>query len=214
MKKKTIGIFIVAAICLGVFWYMKRLVGPDTTTYLSVSPNDIQAAKLGATGIFMIDYDGHKWAITDHPSWTRVERFENSADKNTRERGFSITVDPNRTGSDRDGVVTIASGRQTASVRVFQRGKATSISPVNTMVSFGKSGGSQSMYFSTDGQDWKASTNDDWLSVSFNPDECDLTIRCSQNPGPLRQGVVNITEDDIFLRINVIQEGNVQSGYW
>ena len=202
-------IIIIAAICLGIFWYLKPSEDAylsDATTYLSVSPNELQAAKSGATGIYSIDYDGHNWAIADHPSWTEVTRFENSADKHTRDHGFSITVEPNRTGSDREGFVTIASGKQTASVRVFQKGKATSISPVNTMVNFGKSGGTQSMYFSTDGQDWKASTNDEWLSVSYNHDECDLTIRCSQNSGYARQGTVNITEDDISLRINVTQE--------
>lgn len=210
MKWKTTFIIIIAAICLGVFWYLKRPGDSnylsDTTTYLSVSPNDIQATKLGATDIFSVDYDGHKWAISDYPSWTRVERFENSADEYAREHGFSITVEPNRTGYDRHGVVTVASGKQTASVNVYQRGKATSVSPINTMLHFGRSGGSQSLYFSTDGQDWKASTNDDWLSVSYNHDECDLTIRCSQNSGYARQGTVNITEDDISLRINVTQE--------
>ena len=210
MKKPTIFIIIIAAICLGVYWYMQQSGDSDylsdTTTYLSVSPNYIQAAKLGATGSFSIDYDGHKWAITDKPSWTKVKKYENSADKYTREHGFGITVEPNRTGYDREGVVTIASGKQTASVYVFQKGKATSVSPVNTMLRFGKSGGTQSLYFSTDGQDWKASTNDSWLDVSYVVDDCDLTIRCSQNTGFPRQGTVYITEDGISLRINVTQE--------
>ncbi len=218
MKKKTIFIIVVLALCLGVFLYMKQQGGlnclSDTTTYLSVSPNDIQAPKLGATEIFSIDYDGRKWAIVDHPSWTEVEKFENSADKYTREHGFSITVEPNRTGSDREGVVTIASGKQRASVRVFQKGKATSVSPVNTMLSFGRSGGTQSLYFSTDGQDWKASTNDSWLDVSYNVNDCDLTIRCAQNTGSPREGTVYITEDGISLRLHVNQDGNVQNSYW
>lgn len=218
MKKTTIFIIIIAAIGLGVYWYTQQSgdsnYSSDTTTYLSVSQSDIVAPKLGATGSFSIDYDGHKWAIINHPSWTNVERYKNSGDEYTREHGFGITVKPNRTGFDREGVVTIASGKQTASIRVFQRGKATSVSPVNTMLRFGRSGGTQSLYFSTDGQDWRASTNDSWLDVSYNVNDCDLTIRCAQNTGSPREGTVYITEDDISLRIHVNQDGNVQNSYW
>lgn len=211
MKKIGCFILLVVLVCLGYYGYKAFFGGEDylsdSTTYMRITPDYIQAPKLGATGEFTVDYDGSSWAIVEHPSWTEVGKFSESADEYTSKYKFGITVKPNKTGLDRQGVVTVASGKCKASVSVYQKGKATSICPINPNVHFGRSGGTQSFYFSTDGHDWRASTSDDWLSVSYDVNDCDLTIRCSRNDeGRYRRGTVAITEDDIYFTLNVVQE--------
>lgn len=167
-------------------------------TYLKVSPNNIGAAKMGKTTSVIIDTDGRKWKVTHHPEWLEVSQNGNV---------LFVEVQPNHTGLSREGTITIMSSKQVAHVNVKQNGLATSFAPTDTRIHFNKNGSSKSLYMSSDGGQWKATTEDDWLSVYSNKNDYNVTIYCKKNTGEYRKGKVTVQEDNIHLNIEVTQGG-------
>ena len=193
MKKELIITTIIAVLFV-------TMSGCDfhPATYLKVSPNSISAAKMGKATSVNIDTDGRKWSVKQHPDWADVSQNGNK---------LFLEVQPNHTGMNREGTIIITSSKQVAYVNVRQNGLATSFAPTDTRIHFDKNGGNKSLYMSSDGGQWKATTEDDWLTVYSYKNDYSVTIYCKKNTGDYRKGKVTVLEDNIHLNIEVTQGG-------
>lgn len=169
-----------------------------SATYIKVSPNSISAAKMGKATSVNIDTDGRKWSVKQHPDWADISQNGNK---------LFVEVQPNHTGMNREGTIIITSSKQVAYVNVKQNGLATSFAPTDTRIHFDKNGGNKSLYMSSDGGQWKATTENSWLTAYSNKIDYSVSIYCEKNTGDYRKGKVTVKEDNIHLNIEVTQGG-------
>ena len=193
MKKE---LFIITMIAIFAVNMMSCDMHP--ATYLRVSPSDITVSKICTITSTDIDYDGRKWSVKEHPSWVKINKRDNT---------LFFEMEPNKTGSDREGTIKVVSGKQVAYVKLKQRGKATSFDYTETRVHFTKNGGSKSIYMNSDGEAWKAKSEVDWLKTTSLPKNYELTIRCDKNDDEYRRGTIFVREDNIQMKIEVTQGG-------
>lgn len=73
----------------------------------------IKVVKAGGECKVDVDYDGYVWTINHKPDWVNIDE---------RDEYFNITVMPNTTGQDRQGTITVQSGKRLAQVAIGQLG--------------------------------------------------------------------------------------------
>lgn len=185
---------IVVVLILGAFLLYRYLM--NAATYLRVEPEVLTAAKAGGMGKVDIDYDGYIWVINHKPDWVAIDESENS---------FVVKVASNKTGQNREGSITIQSGKLLAQVVVRQLAYATVMKVSENQLHFAKEGGQKTVELETDGCEWKAQFPD-WIDLKEN-ELGNLNISCSDNDGEYRTGMVTIQEDQVSVTISLIQEG-------
>ena len=187
-------IIITAVIVLIGFVILYRYV-MNAATYLRAEPNSIIAAKCGGKTNVSIDYDGYIWVINHKPDWVSIDENEND---------FELTVEPNSSGSTRQGTITIQSGRQLALVELSQNANATFIKPSVTELKFNKSGGWKTVKVETDGTKW---TLDYPEFLDVETEEDGFIVRVARNNEEFRQGVITLSEDNVSTAIDFRQAG-------
>lgn len=195
-RKGCLKAFIITLVVfiLGIFLLYRHVM--NAATYLRTEPEVLTAAKGGGTGKVDIDYDGYVWTINHQPDWVSIDEYENY---------FEIAVEPNKTGQNREGTITIQSGKLLTQVVVRQFAYATVLNVSESKLHFGKDGGSETVSLETDGCEWKAQFPQ-WIDVE-ETEQGDLRISCSENEGEYRTGSVVIQEDQIVTTIFLSQGG-------
>lgn len=167
----------------------------NAATYLRVEPNMLVADKNGGESVVDIDYDGYVWVINHIPDWIEVEEYEQS---------FSVKADENLTGRNREGSITIQSGKLLAQVVIQQNGKATYIRPSESSLHFDEDGGSEYVSIDTDGCNYTIESPD---YISVIKDNAGIKIKAYDNSGEYRTGYIILKEDMVNTRIHVVQGG-------
>lgn len=185
---------IVVVLILGVFLLYRYLM--NAATYLRVEPEVLTAAKAGGMGKVDIDYDGYVWTINHMPDWVTIDEYENS---------FEIKVDPNRSGQNREGSITIQSGKLLAQVIVRQLAYATVIKASEDKLHFEEDGGNEKIILETDGCEWKAQFPQ-WIEIEED-EQGNLKVICSKNDGEYRTGSIIIQEDNVSTTLFISQGG-------
>lgn len=191
LKKIIIGIVVLVLAFVGLVHYVN-----NAATYLRVEPNQIVASKGGGKIKVDVDYDGYVWTINHVPDWISVDENENS---------FNIAVDKNQTGNRREGTITIQSGKLLAQVAIVQSAVATLVRGSKSNLKFGKSGGSQTVSFETDGCELSAESSD-FIQTTFS-DSGDLIVHVGSNSDDYRTGQIRVYEDNQSWTIGVEQGG-------
>lgn len=190
---KTIVITLIVII-LGLFLLYRHIM--NAATYLRTEPEVLTAAKGGGTGKVDIDYDGYVWNINHQPDWVGIDEFDSY---------FEISVEPNKTGQNREGTITIQSGKLLTQVVVRQFAYATVMNVSENKLHFGKDGGEKTVSLETDGCEWKAQFPQ-WINLNETEDG-NLNFTCSGNEGEFRTGSVVIQEDQMVATIFLSQGG-------
>lgn len=180
-------VFIVCAITIKVIC--------NSATYLRLEPNNITAIKGGGSGKINVDTDGFIWSVNYTPDWVTIDEYDNY---------FNIVVEPNQTGSVREGAVTVQTGDIVNTLSISQNAFASYIKPSETNIKFEKNGGKKLFTIQSDGCNWKA-TYDNWLDLNINDDN--VTVVCPSNNGYYRSSTITVTEDYAYSYIIVTQEG-------
>ena len=191
LKKVIIS---VAIVLLAVFVIGSHI--NNAATYLRIEPNQIVAPKSGGEITIDIDYDGYLWSINHQPDWVEIEKDKNS---------FTIKVKPNRSQNNRQGTITVQSGKLLTQVKVGQSGFATFIRASKNQMSFPKKGGIENVEVQTDGINWKIQSDDFIKTAKVN--DSTLKISVPQNTSTQRNGKVVIGEDGRQWAIYVHQGG-------
>lgn len=190
LKKIIIAIIVMVVFIVAFYNYIM-----NAATYLRAEPNQIGVIKAGGECKVEIDYDGYVWLINHKPDWVDISENDND---------FTIKVNPNQTGQDREGSVTIQSGKQLAQVIIKQMGYATRIKTSESSIKFSSSGGREVLLIETDGCEWKAQFPD-WISV--RDDEDGTVIICKRNADEYRTGSITFKEDNISTTVYITQGG-------
>lgn len=197
-KKKSTGCLkkvIIGVIALLIGLYALGSYINNAATYLRVEPDQLVSPKGGGMAKVDIDYDGYIWTINYAPAWIDIE--ENETD-------FKVIFAPNTSGRNREGSITIQSGKLTTQVAVAQSGVATFVHVSRDNLKFKKSGGSTSVDVETDGCNWEAEYSD-FLTVTKNEDG--LNISAPRNTGTYRTGMIKVYEDNLYRTIHITQGG-------
>lgn len=195
-KKKSIWkviLITITIIIIGFIGIINHII--NAATYLRVEPDILVADKSGGETIVDIDYDGYIWVINHIPDWIEVEEYEQS---------FSVKVESNLTGQNRDGSITVQSGDFLAQVVIQQKGQATYIKASKTSIHFDEDGGRETVTIDTDGCNYTVEYPD-FLSVSTDDDE--IKIKAYGNSDEYRSGYVTISEENVRTRIHITQGG-------
>lgn len=191
LRKIIIAIIVVLVAFFALYQYVM-----NATSYLRVEPNQSIASKSGGEGKVDIDYDGYVWVINHKPDWVEIDENEND---------FLIKVEPNRTGQNREGTITIQSGKQLAQVAIRQMGYATVLKTDKNNINFETRGGVEYISIESDGCEWTASFPD-WIKIE-NSDDGEAKITCFRNDKYYRTGLITIKEDNVSSVIYVTQGG-------
>lgn len=193
--KSILKAFLITLAVLAIGFFMLINHISNAATYLRVEPNILVANKNGGETIVDIDYDGYVWVINHTPDWVEVEELEQS---------FSVKVEENLTGYNREGSITVQSGDFLAQVVIQQKGQATYIKASKTSIHFDDDGGRETITIETDGCNYNVEYPD-FLSVSTDDNE--IKIKAYSNSDEYRSGYVTISEDNVRTRIHVTQGG-------
>lgn len=192
LKKIIIGCVIVVVGMIALYNYLS-----NAATYLRTEPNEVHASKAGGSCKVDIDYDGYVWTVNHQPEWVDIDENDND---------FELNVGPNNTGQQREGSITIQSGKLLTQVVVRQNAYATRIKASETSFKFSRNGGNKDVLIETDGCNWEAEYTN-WMSVTK---ECEtkLHITCPKNTGEYRTGTITVKEDNARVTISVTQGGD------
>ena len=190
LKKIIVSLVIIVIAMIAFYNYIM-----NAATYLRVEPNQIGSVKAGGECKIEIDYDGYIWLINHKPEWVDIDESDND---------FTIKVHPNQTGQERDGSITIQSGKQLAQVVIKQLGYATRIKASENNLKFSSSGGKETITIASDGCEWKAQFPE-WISVRDNEDG--VVISCQSNSEEYRTGTVIFKEDNVSATVYITQGG-------
>lgn len=191
LKKIIIAVVLLIIAAVAVYNHMM-----NAATYLRVEPNIIRMPKAGGECNVDIDYDGYVWKINHEPEWVTVSEFNDH---------FTLTVEPNTTGQDREGSITVQSGKLIAQVVIGQLGFATKLKVDKYSLKFPSEGGNDMLTIDTDGCDLNEDCPD-WISVDSDTDG-ELSIKCNANDDEYRTGTIKLSEDDVSQTISVTQGG-------
>lgn len=189
-----VGIIILIFFCL--IYYLS-----NATTYMRLEPNQLIAPKNGGATTVNIDYDGFVWSINYVPKWVKVEEGDDS---------FYIHVLPNKTGLDREGIITVQSGDVIAQAIIEQKGKASYIKTSKTSIHFSEDGGVEYITTESDGCGYKMEYPD-YLYVE-RTDEA-FSVKAYYNDGVYKTGSIILTEDNVKKYISVTQGGKCNNCY-
>lgn len=195
-KKRSIWkvILIILVVLLIGFIVLINYV-MNAATYLRVEPNVLVADKNGGETVVDVDYDGYVWEINHIPDWIKIEKFEQS---------FSVKVDNNLTGYNREGSITIQSGDLLAQVVIQQKGQATYIKASKSSIHFDKDGGREPVTIDSDGCNYTVESPN-FLSITREVDK--INIKAYRNSDEYRNGYVILSEDNVRTRIRITQGG-------
>ena len=195
-KKRSIWrviLTIIIVLVVGFVALVNYLM--NAATYLRVEPYMLVADKRGGEAIVDIDYDGYIWVINHIPDWIEVEEYEQS---------FSVNVEPNLTGYNREGSITVQSGKLLAQLIIQQKGQATYIKTDKSSMHFNKSGHAETLVIDTDGCNYTVEYPD-FLTISLDGDE--INIMAGANYEEYRSGYLKIIEDNVSTRVHITQGG-------
>ncbi len=185
-------ICVVVVVVIGCFIHYLL----NAATYLRVEPDQLVSSKIGGSITVDIDYDGYVWTINHKPEW--VDVCENDDD-------FEVSVGKNTTGRNREGTITVQSGKQLAQVAIVQRCTASFLNVSANQIHFDKDGGKRIVTIESDGGDWTAKYPD-YLKVVQDDDET-ISIKAPKNTGVYRSGYITISEDNLSRTISITQGG-------
>lgn len=191
LKKIVVSVVLLIIALVAFYNYIM-----NAATYLRVEPNMIKVVKAGGECKVDVDYDGYVWTINHKPDWVNIDE---------RDEYFNITVMPNTTGQDRQGTITVQSGKRLAQMAIGQLGYATRLKTDEYSLNFSSSGGSQKLKLDTDGCALQKDCPD-WISVDEEKDGT-LSITCDENDDEYRTGTIVLSEDNVSQSVFVVQGG-------
>ena len=109
------------------------------------------------------------------------------------------------TGQNREGSITVQSGKLLTQVVIQQKGFATYMRVSESNLHFDEGVESESVDIDTDGCQWKAQFPD-WLSITENLTG-GIRIKSQKNTDEYRTGIITIREDNASALIYVSQAG-------
>lgn len=179
---------------------------------LSVSP--AQALNVAATGgntTILVSTNQSEWNATSDMNWCKI------TDK-TGNR-FTITVDPNSSGTSRNAVVNVSSGKASpVKITVTQQGAEPllSLSPAPGTVEFSAAAHNEKFTYTvtTNQSPWEMKvtpTETDWCKVTKDAVNNQFTIMADANEDPTPRSAVTVTVsagNAASLQITVKQKGN------
>lgn len=191
LKKVIIAAVIIAIVGVALTNHIR-----NAATYLRIEPCLISSTKAGGWCKIGIDYDGYVWKINHKPDWVSIEESDDS---------FTIDIAPNTTGNNREGSITIQSGKLLAQAIIQQYGFTTLINPSETTIHFSKKGGNKEITIETDGCSWNIHAPK-WIEVTKVSQE-HMNISCDRNDNEYRSGYITLTEDNVTSSLHVTQAG-------
>ena len=144
LKKIVVSVVLLIIALVAFYNYIM-----NAATYLRVEPNMIKVVKAGGECKVDVDYDGYVWTINHKPDWVNIDE---------RDEYFNITVMPNTTGQDRQGTITVQSGKRLAQVAIGQLGYATRLKTDEYSLNFSSSGGSQKLKCDENDDEYRTGT--------------------------------------------------------
>lgn len=189
--------FIIVAVIAVVGFIALANHIQNAATYLRLEPAGVMAGKCGGECDVDIDYDGYIWEINHCPEWITVDEQDDK---------MELEVEPNTTGQPREGTITIQSGKQLAQFVVRQNAVATIVKASETAIAFSEQGGTQTIKLATDGCKLQGRTPE-WITSQFGEDHESLVVKCPDNGGTYRAGVIRVWEDNAYVDITVTQSG-------
>lgn len=184
---------VLIVVAIFSFFYTRE----NAATYLYLDPNDsVVVCKKGEELNVDIHYDGYVWQLEELPKWSKL--------KVQGDNSFTITVKPNYTGKDREGIVLVSSGKLFAQMTIKQNGLAKRLKVDKSSLKFPEEGGDEVIYMETDDMDIKYEAPD-FVDVRIDNDR--IKISAPKNYEYYRSGKITIKADNLSTRISVTQSG-------
>lgn len=201
--KKVVSTGIVLLVIGGAWLYHRN----ESTTYLTLTTESEHYPKRGGKTEVNIDYDGIMWDVTYKPSWVNISETSS---------GFTIKCQPNPSSKDREGHITVKSGKIISKISVSQSGQATFINLSERRITLPPEGGLIEITMATDGYKPRISfTPYDNGRINLSDTICTIEdielnkfkLRVFRNYQGSRCGRVIVSQNGISSDIGVYQEG-------
>lgn len=196
--KKKSGCLKSVLICCGIIlmgiWGFINYVN-NAASYIRVEPEELYVPKKGGKCKIEIDYDGYIWNVNHNPDWTTILEYDDD---------FVVNIMPNTSGQQREGSITIQSGKHLAQVVIHQLSVATEIKVSKSTIKFGRKRDSENFSVETDGCNFEVEYPN-WLNVTIDGD--DVLVECNTNSDDYRTGVIKVSEDKVYSLVSVSQAG-------
>lgn len=186
------GFWIVILVIIGgIVYFINK---PNPATYIQASAKEKPFLRTGGSYDMDIDTDG-EWEISYCSDWIKAEPIE---------KGLRITCSVNNSGDNRNGWITLSSGKAHVRIDVYQNGFASYIKIDKSQLHVEKTGGSYTVKVMTDGMDY---------TVSY-PEYCTIfkelgyfRITIPDNNNYSRTGMINVTSDNQITTLSFMQNG-------
>lgn len=186
------GFWIVLLIIIGgIVYYINK---PNPATYIQASAKEKPFLRTGGSYDMDIDTDG-EWEISYCSDWIKAEPID---------KGLRITCSVNNSGENRNGWITLSSGKAHVRIDVYQNGFASYIKIDKTQLHVEKTGGSYTVKVITDGMDYTVSYPE-YCTIFKNPGYFRITIPDNNNYS--RTGIINVTSDNQITTLTFMQNG-------
>lgn len=182
-------------------------LNPTLTPHtLSVSRKDFKFSSPGAhSETFSVESVQTPWKFLDCPDWIKLSPSSGSSSATV-----SMSVSANLETNSRTALfflsTTSADWKYEISMTATQSGAEPYLSVMTTYLSFGGKASSQTVAVSSN-FDWKASSQQNWISLQKSEDGSNLTVLVTENPEfQNRNGVITLNNgSSTYATINVEQ---------
>jgi hypothetical protein len=174
----------------------------QSTAVLTVNPTSWGALPAGGTQSVSVT-SNVSWTVSSNQSWLRV-----SPTSGSNNGSFTMTADPNSTGSSRSATVTVSGGGISRTISVTQSTAVLTVNP--TSWGAPPAGGTQSVSV-TSNVSWTVSSNQSWLRVSPTSGSNNGSFTMTADPnstGSSRSATVTVTGGGISRPISITQGSN------
>lgn len=182
---------VIVAIIIGVVFMVNK---PNPASYIQASSKQEPFLRTGGTYDMDIDTDGD-WEISFCSDWIKAVPTE---------KGLRITCSVNDTGENRNGWITLSSGKTHVRIDVLQNGFASFLKTDKSHIDVGKAGGTYTFFVRTDGSNYDV-LYPNYCSVDKNAASFSITI--PENTGYDRSDNIIVKADQQELNLTFSQKG-------
>ena len=184
---------------------------------LYVSSQSLSIGKYGENRQINIKTDGVNLKLSTDDGWIHLtKKNQNRGGQYYHDEDYEIAIGVNHTDK-RNGTILVETGGQKREIAVSQvSGLASRFKTDCSSIEANKSGTGEGKCYrvkvDTDGTEWSASSNYDWLDIKKFSDNIEITVR--RNSGDVRTGYVTLHSNNNHKKtVEIKQDGAPTSFY-
>src|SRR5574344_2710080 len=186
------GFWIVILVIIGgIVYFINK---PNPATYIQASAKEKPFLRTGGSYDMDIDTDG-EWEISYCSDWIKAEPIE---------KGLRITCSVNNSGDNRNGWITLSSGKAHVRIDVYQNGFASYVKTDKSHIDVEKDGGTYTILVRQDGADYDI-IYPNYCTVNKSAASFNITI--PENTGYDRNDNIIVRSDQIDANLTFSQKG-------